>query len=173
MHKIIASVALYTKSALKDLRMRSVLFCGDLNRYTLGPTPVLSAGLVTIEFGAAHVVSVQPPFLSWILVQSPLQRQPSSPVSHIPLKFQSLQPPAFQRDPAQLSSSLFLLSSSLLSKTLKEILNSPGGRTSGTRFSQLEKWSPDNYPWLWYFNLFNFCMVTLLAALGACNLDIF
>ncbi|CAN8194790.1 unnamed protein product [Coccothraustes coccothraustes] len=28
---------------------------------------------------------------------------------------------------------------SVLSKILKEILNSPGGRTSGTRFSQLEK----------------------------------
>lgn len=34
---------------------------------------------------------------------------------------------------------LLVLSSSLLSKTLKEILNSPGGRTSGMRFSQLEK----------------------------------
>lgn len=72
--------------------------------------PQLSAGLVTAEFGAAHLVFVQPPFLSCILVQSPLQRQPSSPVSHIALKFQSLQPPAFRRDcwpPAQLSSSSF------------------------------------------------------------------
>lgn len=150
--------------------MRSVLFCGDLSRHTLGPTPALSAGPVTIWFVAAHLVSVQPPFLGWILVQSPLQRQPSSPVSHIPLKLQSLQPPAFRRDcwpPAQLSSSLFCPLVCCPRHSRKY------WRTSGTQSSQLEKWSPDNYPWLWYFNLCTLCTVTLLAALGACNLDIF
>lgn len=68
---------------------------------------------------------------------------------------------------------LLVFSSSLLTKTHKEILNSPGGRTSGIWSSQLEKWSPDNYLWLWYFNLCSLCMVTLFAAPGTCNLDIF
>lgn len=166
MHKIIASSALYTKSALNHLRMRFVFFCGDLTEQThtgSHPSSLCWTGHCVVwssTLGICAVTSAEAAQLPSVSHSSQI------PITAAPCLREGLLTPS----PAV---TLLVLSSSLLSRTLKEILNSPGGRTSGTRLSQLEKWSPDNYPWLWYFNLCTLCTLTLLAALGACNLDFF
>lgn len=145
-----------------------------LSRHMLGPTLALSAGVVTIVWSSTPGISAatSPELDLGAVTSAEAAQLPGvSHSSQIPITSAfCLQEGLLTPSPAV---TLFLLSSSLLSKTLKEILSSPGGRTSGTQFSQLEKWSPANYPWLWYFNLCILCMVTLHAALGACNLDIF
>lgn len=142
MHKIIASVALYTKSALKHLRMRFVLFCGDLPQQThtgSHPSSLCWTGhnLVWSSTPGVCVASFPELDLGAVTSAEAAQLPSVSHSSQIPITSAScLQEGLLTPSPAVI---LFLLSSSLLSKTLKEILSSPGGRTSGTQFSELEK----------------------------------
>lgn len=99
MHKIIASFALYTKLPLKHLRMRFVFFCGK-QTHVRSPSSSFFAALLLkwLRSSSDQCIWCLCSHLSWIAsCCSHLCRgQPTSPVSHVPLKFWSPQPPCLQ-----------------------------------------------------------------------------